>query len=233
MKEMEFSELRPEDRRDPDLGVGDLPQEEIGDAALPARPDQEIRIGEAGGVEVARNGLFVHRPRVRDPVRQDALHGIDDLGPAAIVQGHAEAHFPIAARDLLHPVELAAGSGRQTLLAAEDGQTEVVLDEDLVLFPEELDHQAEQGRNFALGPLPVLGGERVQRQDLHAGPGGRLYDLPDGLDARPVALDPGQIPGFRPAAVAVHDDGHVPGNPGEVDLAGQALFLASRSEKSL
>src|SRR5262245_61969180 len=47
------AEVRPEDRRDPQLGVGDLPQQEVRDAHLPAGADQEIRIRHVTGVECA------------------------------------------------------------------------------------------------------------------------------------------------------------------------------------
>src|ERR687888_1721186 len=43
-------EVRPERGRHPQLGVGDLPQQEVRDAHLAAGPDQQIRVGHALGV---------------------------------------------------------------------------------------------------------------------------------------------------------------------------------------
>src|SRR5262245_66005453 len=48
--EIDRSEVRPERRRDPELCVGDLPQKEVRDPHLAARPDQQIGIGHVGGV---------------------------------------------------------------------------------------------------------------------------------------------------------------------------------------
>src|SRR5207244_11916652 len=48
--EIDGAEVRPERRRDPELCIGDLPQEEVRDPHLAARADQQIRIGEVGGV---------------------------------------------------------------------------------------------------------------------------------------------------------------------------------------
>src|SRR5262245_61390374 len=42
-------EIRPEDRREPEFRVGDLPEQEVRDPHLAARPDQEIRLGHVGG----------------------------------------------------------------------------------------------------------------------------------------------------------------------------------------
>jgi len=52
-------EVRPERRRHPQLGVGDLPQEEIGQTQLPARADQQVRVGNAVGVERAGDANLV------------------------------------------------------------------------------------------------------------------------------------------------------------------------------
>src|SRR4029077_5420739 len=38
------AEIRPQDRRDPELGIGDLPQQEVRDAHLAAGADQQIRV---------------------------------------------------------------------------------------------------------------------------------------------------------------------------------------------
>src|SRR5437867_13246031 len=45
------AEIGPQRLGDPNLGVGDLPEEEVADAHLAARADQQIRIRLAGGVE--------------------------------------------------------------------------------------------------------------------------------------------------------------------------------------
>src|SRR5215203_3954211 len=58
-EQVPLAEVRPERLRDPDLGIGNLPQEEIADAHFSAGADEQIRIGLAGGVEKACEALFV------------------------------------------------------------------------------------------------------------------------------------------------------------------------------
>src|SRR4029453_10217550 len=52
--ELARAEVRPQDRRHPQLGVGDLPQQEVGEALLATGTDQQVGIGHAVGVERAR-----------------------------------------------------------------------------------------------------------------------------------------------------------------------------------
>ena len=54
-----LAEVRPQRVGDPDLGVGDLPEQEVADAHLAAGADQQIGIGLAGGVEEAGEALLV------------------------------------------------------------------------------------------------------------------------------------------------------------------------------
>src|SRR5262245_5201001 len=54
-----LAEVRPQRVGDPDLGIRDLTQQEVADAHLAARPDQEIRIRLTGGVEKVPEVLFV------------------------------------------------------------------------------------------------------------------------------------------------------------------------------
>src|SRR3954465_15341219 len=53
-------EVRPERLRDIELGVGDLPQEEVRDPHLPARADHEIHLWYLWRVEIRGEGGLVH-----------------------------------------------------------------------------------------------------------------------------------------------------------------------------
>ena len=88
-------EVRPEDLREQKLRIGRLPQQEIGQPLLAARPDQQIRVGDTGRIERLSDRLF------RDLLRQEfpALHlrGQPDSGPAqfvagAVIQRHHQRH---------------------------------------------------------------------------------------------------------------------------------------------
>ena len=68
-------------------------------------------------------------------------------------------------------------------------------------------HQPHQVADLFLGPLPVFGAESVERHRVDAEVARRAHDRPHRLDAGLVTGDAGQQPLFRPAAIAVHDDG--------------------------
>ena len=72
--------------------------------------------------------------------------------------------------------------------------------------------EAHQEAHLVRAALPVLGGEGVGRQPTHPDVDAAAGHVHQRRLAAPVALDPRQAPGVGPAAVAVHDDGDVPGD---------------------
>src|SRR6185369_1154894 len=59
VQELALPEIRPERVGHVDLGVSDLPQQEIADAHLPARPDEQIGIGDPRRSEMGRDELLI------------------------------------------------------------------------------------------------------------------------------------------------------------------------------
>ena len=55
--EVLFGEVRPEGGGDPQLGVADLPEEEVGKAQLAGSADEQVGVRRVGGVEVAGKKL--------------------------------------------------------------------------------------------------------------------------------------------------------------------------------
>src|SRR5207237_8407698 len=74
--EIVYREIGPQDFGRPHLRVGDLPKQEIGDAQLSSRADQEIGIGMLGSVEACGDGVPV--PPVRGEAIADGLRPPDD-----------------------------------------------------------------------------------------------------------------------------------------------------------
>src|SRR5438034_1576416 len=52
-------DVRPEHRRDVQLGVGELPQQEIGEPAFAGRPDQQVRVAPGRGIKLGANRVLV------------------------------------------------------------------------------------------------------------------------------------------------------------------------------
>ena len=63
-------EIRPQRFGDVQLGIGDLPQQEIADAHFAGGPDQKIGIGQAGGVKPRGDGFFVDAQIAQTPFRR-------------------------------------------------------------------------------------------------------------------------------------------------------------------
>src|SRR5215469_14901662 len=59
--EVDAAEVGPEAIGDEDLGVGDLPEKEVGDALLAGGADEEVGVGHADGVERVGDGGLVER----------------------------------------------------------------------------------------------------------------------------------------------------------------------------
>src|SRR5204862_6472993 len=78
LERVALPEIGPQRVGDPQLGVRELPEHEVREPHLAARPDQEIRIRQAGRVEVAREELVVDARGVElapARVREDPAHG--------------------------------------------------------------------------------------------------------------------------------------------------------------
>src|SRR6266852_237336 len=100
---MEAVEVGPETVGDEDLGVGDLPEEEVGDALLAGGADDEVRVGHVARVELAGDACLVEgfegagTEEVVDgtaagvgfgsEVGEDAAYGVNYFGAGAIVEG--------------------------------------------------------------------------------------------------------------------------------------------------
>ena len=93
-----------------------------------------------------------------------------------------------------------------------------LLMEGLGLPVDHLPQKLEKPPHFPPGAAPVLRGKGIQGEvfDLMAKEG--LNDPADVVRPRPVTLQPGQamLPG--PAAIAIHDDGHMLGKFGQLFL---------------
>jgi hypothetical protein len=85
-----FAEVRPEGVGEVELGVGQLPEQEVAQAQLAAGADHQVGIGHVGQVEVARNRRFVDlrgaRARRLD-LGGDGADGVGDFGAPAVAEG--------------------------------------------------------------------------------------------------------------------------------------------------
>src|SRR5215204_7056053 len=101
------------------LGVGYLPEQEVGDAQLAAGPDYEIHLGYLGRVEVAGEGSLVDILG-GEAVRDYAPRRVHDLRAAAVVESHVDVELVVVGGELLRlPRGLQDRSG-EVLAASEE-----------------------------------------------------------------------------------------------------------------
>ena len=92
-----------------------------------------------------------------------------------------------------------------------------------------LPQQAHQEINFRLGTPPVLHRKRVKSERWNVQARAGFDDHSRGFHSRAMPGHARQVPPLRPAAVAVHDDGDMAGQPLRVEAFEQAsLFAAGR-----
>src|SRR4029077_1653181 len=89
-------EVRPERLTPVELRVGRLPDKEVRQALLAARPDDEIRVRQADGVEGRTDSGLVD-VLGRDPARRERPERVDQFGPPGVVEGDVQEQ-PIAIR---------------------------------------------------------------------------------------------------------------------------------------
>ena len=211
-----FVEVRPEGLRNVELRIGALPEEEVGEPLLPAGPDDELRVRDACGVQVAREQPLRQLLRLPLPLRAvggEAPGRPQDLVPAAVVQADVclEAILGQMLRDLVGLIgqgpEL-RGDGRHV---PEEVEPDMVPLHAVHCLQQVLLEKRHDGGDLRLRALPVLRGEGVDREVLDADVLAVRCDAAEGLGSHLVSRGAGQAPLGGPAAVAIHDNGNVTG----------------------
>ena len=147
----------------------------------------------------------------RCAVCDEAADGVDELGPARVVERDVEGQPVAAGRRIEGLGDRAARLAGQLVHAAEEPDPDALVAQLVGLGADRGLEEAEQAGDLVVRAGPVLAAEGVQGEDPDAATDGVLEDLADGLDPGGVAVDLGLIALARPTAVAVHDDRHVLG----------------------
>src|SRR5262245_20398317 len=213
--EIARSEVRPEHGRHQELRVRDLPQEKVRDSHLATGADQEIGIGNIGGVESPAQlflGDVLGLQLSSLDLPGQRTERVQELVAAAVVEGHQHGQ-PGVIPGLVHDVvDAAPDARRHPARLAEDPEPRVAGHEFGKLGVHRALEQVHEHRDLVQRTAPVLGREGVKREEPEAERVGRPHDGARGLDALPVTGDARQAAAGRPAPVAVHDDSDVLGN---------------------
>ena len=207
------AKVGPIDVGDVHLGIADLPEEIVGDAPLPGGADQQIRIGQPGGVQISADHVLVDVGVVNAPgqnVVDDGAQRVGDFGAGAVVQRDAEREPGAVTRGGGSLIDFIEDGLRQAFAAPQLDEADIVLDKFPSLFDEVLEVQVHQRTDFSRGPFPVLHREGIERQGVELEPGALDDDVADGLRASAMPGNARLISLLRPSTVAVHDDRDMP-----------------------
>src|SRR3954469_9538284 len=94
-------EVGPELVREDELGVRELPEQEVRDALLSARSDEQIGIGQLRRVQVRRKDVLVDLGRI-DAALDDPPRRLHELCPAAIVERDPQVDARVQRGAVLH-----------------------------------------------------------------------------------------------------------------------------------
>src|SRR5688572_31239584 len=93
-QEVDFAQVRAERLDEVELRMRALPEQEVTQPLLARRPDHEVGIRLATGVQVLPDllgsealGQFLERPALYPMLGDDAAHRVDDLAAAAVSDG--------------------------------------------------------------------------------------------------------------------------------------------------
>src|SRR3990172_1326237 len=167
--ELAPAEVGPEHRRHEELGVRELPEEEIGDPLLAGGPDQEVGVGAVAREELAAEGALVDlvagEPAGGDILREEPGRA-HELGARTIGDEEIQPELRAERRLPDHALHRRGGGGREALQLAEHAHLHS-LPLELVRLPlDVLLQERHQRRNLARGPLPVLLREGEEREHL-------------------------------------------------------------------
>ncbi len=211
-----------------DLRVGELPEEEVGDAHLAAGPHHQLQRGQSHRPQALldRLGVDLVRPqRARARILGDlARHG-DDLLAAAVAQRQGEDHFGVPRAVAAKLLERIADPRRQAIQLPDGVQPDAVVHDLGALAVEVVAEQVHQAAHLVRRPVPVLGREGVQGEGRQPELARRARHVAHRVGTPPVALQAGETPLLRPAAVPVHDDADVAGERPGGDLGAQVRQL--------
>ena len=169
-------------------------------------------IGNVPRPKMVGNDLLVDVRRVELAALHllaDAADGIHDFNPAAVAQRHHQRQAVVLGKRRDGFLEMLLHIFRQPVNLADDFEVDIALVQLRRFGLEVVDEIFHQRVHLVLGPVPILGGKRVEREILDAELARRADDFARRIRAAPVPLHARQSVLLGPAPVAIHDDGDV------------------------
>src|SRR5918992_4869645 len=205
LPQVAFAEVGPERVDEDELRIGELPEEEVGNAQLAGRANEEIRLGHLRRIQPRSDRVLVDVARIQ-PLLDDPAGRLDDLVTAAVVERDPELEPLVLVGLPLEGCHLRLELGARSVAATDEARVDALALQIRELTLDRLDEDLHQRIDLVRRARPVLSRERVHAERLDA-------EVDRSLDGPPQRTGPGPMAGRdgkpsppRPAAVPVHDD---------------------------
>ncbi|CAN0652880.1 protein of unknown function [Nitratireductor aquimarinus] len=199
-------------RQEDEFRIGCLPQKEIRQALLAACADDEIGIGNTGGIETGSETIdidVVGGDLSRLHIGKERFGGAHDLVTRTVIEGDHQIHAGIFRRQVFRFKQKGLDVLFEVFAVANDANANPVLMQFREIAPDEQAQEAHEVVHLGARSGPVFGGEGVNGQPVDAQLTGRAHRFAQRLHTGAVAGTAWQAARFRPATVAVHDDRHM------------------------
>lgn len=205
-----FLKVGPENGREIQLGVGQLPDHEVADAALAAGADQQVGCRAVGGGQIGRQGFGREVGGTEGGVvGLPALHGLHDVQLAAVVDGDVELQAGAGGGLFFGAGDQALDGGAEAAFVANDAQLHALGFQGRHFALQVAAQQGHEAGHFVGGAAPVFGAEGEDGEALHLALCAGFDEGAHPFGPGAVAKNGRQFALLCPAAVAVHDDGQV------------------------
>jgi hypothetical protein len=170
-----------------------LPEEEVRHAEFAGGADEEIGIGQAGGVEIGGERFFGDAKRIERTglasLGDELIDGVDQFGFAGVVNGQIQAEAGVRFGGADGGIEFFANGGGEVFQAADGVETNVVFLQRGQFLAEVDAEEAPERVDFGARALPVFDREGVEREGFEPERGRGFDGGADGLNARLMAGD--------------------------------------------
>ena len=149
---------------------------------------------------------------------QDGVHGVDDFCAAAVIKGDGKNHAGVFGEGFGGFAGVSLDGFGEIIRAAEEAHANIVSLQERHFLANVFAEELHEEFDFGFGAAPVFDGEGVEGEGFDAQAGAGFDGCAGGIRAGAVTGDAREMALLGPAAVAVHDDGDVAGEAGEIEL---------------
>ena len=162
---------------------------------------------------------------------EDGVDGVDDFGAATVIDGDGEDHAGVFGSGGGGFSSFAADGFGKFIGTAEETQANIVALEERHFFADVFAKELHEEFNFGFGAAPVFDGEGVESERFDIETRASFDGDAGGLRAVTVTGDAREMALLGPAAVAIHDNGDVTGETGNIEFIEETgLFRGDEAE---